>query len=75
MTLKRVLGIAPLLGITMIAACSDVPTVTHEGETRPQFDNGGSYGSGGKAASDSTAPAYADAPMAVENGGSYGSGG
>ena len=75
MKLTRVLGILSLLGITMFAACSEVPTVTHQDEAGPQFDNGGSYGSGGKAAGDSTASASADAPMAGENGGSYGSGG
>lgn len=76
MKLTRVSGIAFLLGLPLVAACSDAPTATPGAhDTHPRFENGGSYGSGGKAQSDSTAPASADAPMDGANGGSYGSGG
>lgn len=76
MILKRAIGIVPLLGFSFFAACSDVPTATKAAQdSRPGYENGGSYGSGGKAQTGSTAPTNADATITGENGGSYGSGG
>lgn len=76
MKLKRAIGIVPLLGFSFAAACSGAPTATKAAQdSRPGYENGGSYGSGGKAQSDSTAPTNADATMNGGNGGSYGSGG
>lgn len=75
MRFTRVVRIIPLLGITLIAACSDVPTAPQRAdEALPHYENGGSYGSDGRAQSDSTTSAIADA-MEGANGGSYGSGG
>lgn len=76
MKFKHAIGIVPLLGFSFLTACSDAPTATKAAQdSRPGYENGGSYGSGGKAQTDSTAPTNADATMNGGNGGSYGSGG
>ncbi len=63
----------------ILAACGDTPVGMEAG--RAKMDNGGSYGSGGKAP-DGDAPAASDTTATAEeaivlpcNGGSYGSGG
>jgi hypothetical protein len=77
MKLTRATGIIPLFGIVFMTACTDAPTVANTADNaRPGYENGGSYGSGGKAQTDSAAPAGADATVQGDgNGGSYGSGG
>ncbi len=73
MKLTRVIRIIPLIGLAILSACNDVPTEVDAVAGEPGFDNGGSYGSGGRASADSTSPTSANAPSG--NGGSYGSGG
>jgi hypothetical protein len=64
----------------ILAACGDTPVAIEAG--RAKMDNGGSYGSGGKApagdapaASDTTTATAERAMVLPCNGGSYGSGG
>lgn len=72
MNLTRVTRILALIGLVIFSACNDAPTAADTPVVDPSINNGGSYGSGGRAA-DSTSPPSTDAPSG--NGGSYGSGG
>lgn len=69
---RRMLGILPILALVVAAGCNDTPTRTTP--AGPSFENGGSYGSGGRTAADSTGSA-AGLQQSEANGGSYGSGG
>jgi hypothetical protein len=72
MNTKRLLGIASVLLVAAAGGCSE--SATRIEPTTPSFENGGSYGSGGRSGADSTA-SPAGAQQTDGNGGSYGSGG
>lgn len=66
--------------IVVVAGCTKSPTEEAIPAGRPIFDNGGSYGSGGRTEGDSVVTAENTGATTTpdhvaENGGSYGSGG
>jgi hypothetical protein len=73
--------IFPALALVVVAAgCNNSPTEMRIPDGLPNFDNGGSYGSGGRTEGDTvvtTASAGVNASPTdnEENGGTYGSGG
>lgn len=70
-----------VLALVVVAAgCTESPTEGAIPAGRPIFDNGGSYGSGGRSEGDSVVTAANTGATTTpdhvaENGGSYGSGG